>query len=125
MAGKISLYGTIVGLVVILLLSVVIGEGLKGLIYIFLSIVGFFLLIILISKLFSFLWFRIMFFVAIILLSQFYIKSWIFTISLTGIIVLIMMSQSHSFNKKWRHILEVISLISLFTLLTIYKYLLT
>ena len=122
MMGKISLYGTIIGLVVILLLSVFIGEGMKGIIYILLALVGFYLFILLFSKLFSFLWFRVLFFAAIILFSYFYTKSLIYTVSLTGIIVILIISQSHLVNKKWRRVLEIISFISL---LAIHEYIFT
>src|SRR5699024_9260002 len=89
---------------------------------ILLSLVGFCLFIMLFSKLFSFFWFRVLFFAAIILFSYFYTKSLIYTVSLTGIIVILIISQSHLVNKKWRRVLEIISFISL---LAIHEYIFT
>lgn len=121
MAGKISLYGTIVGLVIIFLSSVVIGRGLIGLLYVLLAIIGCFLLTSLLVKLFSYLWFRIFLVVVSILLFHFNLKSWLFTFSWITIILIITISQSKFVNKKWSVILEVLSLVSFVVLMAIYE----
>lgn len=123
--GKISLYGTIVSLIGIYLLFGIMRGGSKEFIYEFLIIVGGFVLFLFILKLFAFLWFRILLFGFSILFFHFYFKSWTFTILWIGIIVIIMVSRSRFVHKEWRIILEVISLISFISLMTIYKYVLS